>query len=299
MKTDNIQVSLYNNKKSYNPTPTSLQWYFDAVKNGTNKEDVLTARGIKKDNPQKYQEIKEDTAFIMASCVMNTGRKIKDNIKEENGVICIDIDCDIHDQQIHDIQNDVHTLCVHRSFGGDGICVFIKIKKNAFLECFHALADYFYNTYGLSIDQSCKNVNRFRYISFDPEIYVNQDSKTWLKIKSIKHEPKRKDLNYIYSDDDFDHVLQQVKDKRIDLTEDSYDKYMRIGFSLASKFGESGRNKFHLICEQSTKYNYRNCDTQYTKCIKSNNSGVTISTLYYYAKEAGLSIYQKKNSYHY
>ncbi|GAI06051.1 unnamed protein product, partial [marine sediment metagenome] len=41
---------------------------------------------------------------------------------------------------------------------------------------------YYAETYGIVLDTACKDVNRLRFISYDPDIFHNTKSKTWNKI---------------------------------------------------------------------------------------------------------------------
>lgn len=288
-----INISKFKKLSGKEPENLGLQTYFDWIKYGTNKEDVLTYRGLKESNPEKASEIKKAQPYVTPSATFANGRKMSD-MQEHTGIIHLDIDSQVPETTVEAIRNDRFTLAVHRSIGGDGICVYYKINPDKHAESFLALSEYVLDKYNLISDAACKNINRIRYISYDPKIYVNQDAHKWTKTSVKKYEPK--DTNYVFNDNDIDFILQQVKEQRIDLTSSSYYKYLRIGFALANKFGESGRDKYHLICSMSVdKYNERACNKQYDNCVQSAGHGVTIATLYYYAKEAGLEIYRPES----
>lgn len=55
---------------------------------------------------------------------------------------------------------------------------------------------------------------------------------------------------------------------------------MRICFAFANEFGEGGRDFFHKVSKISSKYNQKDCDDQYDKCLKSNGEGITIATFF-------------------
>ena len=90
----------------------------------------------------------------------------------------------------------------------------------------------------------------------------------------------------IYAQNDFENILQQIQNRKVDLTASYYD-WLRIGFAISEQFGEAGRQYFHVI-SNNPEYNHIICDRQYNACVKSNRAGVTIATFYYYAKQAGL-----------
>ena len=79
------------------------------------------------------------------------------------------------DAKIKELKEDKYTTILHRSFGGDGVCIFVKINasKESFLNSFLTLEEYYFDNYSVAIDASCKDLPRLRFISYDPDIYVN------------------------------------------------------------------------------------------------------------------------------
>ena len=288
-----INVSHFKSMAGTQPLSLGLQTYFDWIKEGMNKNDVLSYRNNKLSDPKKAAEIKRAQPYVTPSATFKGGRKMAD-MEEHTGIIHLDIDSSVPESTINQIRNDRFTLAVHRSIGGEGICIYYKINPEKHIESFMTLSEYVLNKYNLISDPACKNINRIRYISYDPNIFVNDAAHKWTKTTYKKNEPK--ETNYVFNDNDIDFILEQVKDRRVDLTSSCYDKYLRIGFALADQFGESGRDKFHLICSMGAdKYDERACNTQFDNCVKSNGSGVTIATLHHYAKEAGLEIYRPES----
>ena len=94
------------------------------------------------------------------------------------------------------------------------------------------------------------------------------------------------------SNDKYDEVIQlleQIESNRIDLTS-SYEEWRNIGFALADEFGETGRDLFHRLSVFHPEYDFKKCDKQYDACLKSNGNGVNLGTLFYLAKNAGVSL---------
>ncbi len=87
-----------------------------------------------------------------------------------------------------------------------------------------------------------------------------------------------------------ENVVKQIEEKDIILGDDSYNDWLRIGFALADGLEEEGRKYFHKVSSVSGKYNKDDCDKQYDYCLNGNEpeEKITISTFFYYAKEAGL-----------
>ncbi|ODS29744.1 MAG: ATPase, partial [Candidatus Scalindua rubra] len=160
---------------------------------------------------------------------------------------------------------------------------------------------YYLDNYGYKIDESCKDVSRARYVSHDPELFINTHSKIF---KDYIKEPKEKEKLKVETNkgreeikQQVEYVINQIEDRSILIGEieteeghikDKYNGWMRICFAFANEFGEGGRDFFHKVSKISSKYNQKDCDDQYDKCLKSNGEGITIATFFHYAKEAGL-----------
>jgi len=286
-----IKFSKYPNAKSKDKIDIDIQDYIEIVQKGTYQDLVLKARAVKS-NEDEYKKIKIKSACIMGSCTMNAGEKTASNINEMNGLIVIDVDDEVDFNTIKEINNDQYTMMSHRSFGGDGVCIFVKINPNKFLESFNELAQYYWDKFNLLIDESCKNKNRLRFFSYDPYLYLNENSKkfvakTVIKKKVIEH-------NFAFLENDFNLIIDQIQSQGLDLCEDDYDKYVRIGFAISSKFGASGFDYFKAICQHGSKYDHAKIEKHYNNFCKSSDSRITIATVYHYAKEKGLTIYSEK-----
>jgi hypothetical protein len=272
-----MKFSLYQNIKDTNKTDIDLDSYIEIIKNGKYQDLVLTARALKKE-PAKYKDLKNQMPCITGSAVMNQGSKVESNILELNGLIVIDIDEDVDLKLLNKINEDKYTFVSHRSFGGDGLCVFIKINPNKFLESFNDIGQYYWDNFNIMIDQSCKNKNRLRFLSYDPYIFHNEKATKFISKTKIT---KAKKQEFVFIEDDFSEVIEKLKS--IDLCQDDYKRYCDIGFAIGSKFGDSGLNYFKAICQNGSKYNEKDIEKHYKNFCKQGN--ITIGTFYHYVKE--------------
>jgi hypothetical protein len=278
-----MKFSFYQNIKDTNKTDIDLENYIDIIKNGKYQDLVLTARALKKE-PSKYKDLKNQMPCITGSAIMNQGSKVESNILELNGLIVVDIDENVDLQLLNKINEDKYTFVSHRSFGGDGICVFIKINPNKFLESFNEIGQYYWDNFNIMIDQSCKNKNRLRFLSYDPYIFQNEKAIKFIA-KSKIAKPKKQD--FIFVQDDFSLIIDKLR--HIDLCQDDYKRYCDIGFAIGSKFGDSGLNYFKAVCQNGSKYNEKDIEKHYKNFCKGGN--ITIGTFYHYVKEEGIEIY--------
>lgn len=284
---EQIKFSLYNSVGSKEKVDILCSDYCEMIIKGKYQDLVLNARAVKKDET-KYKSLKQKMPCITGSAIMNQGEKNKANIQQLNGLIVLDIDDDVNLELVNKINADQYTYISHRSFGGDGLCVFIKINPNKFLESFNELGQYYWDNFNLIIDQSCKNTNRLRFLSYDPYLFQNEKSKKFVAKTKIKKEQSKE--NFIFAKDDFTDIIEKVKD--IDLCQDDYKRYCDIGFAIGSKFGVQGLDYFKAICQSGSKYDANQIEKHYKNFCK--NGGIGIATFYYYVKEAGIEIYSEK-----
>lgn len=289
------KISLYKNltdKKQ--ERDIGISEYVTIIQNGINQDDVIKARAMKqRGDIAGYKEIKAKQPIVTASCVMNGKSKGKADILEMNGFIVVDIDDEIDNETFDRLSADIYTKIVHRSFGGDGVCIFVRIDTNRFLDSFRGLQIYYLEKYQITIDQSCSNPNRLRYISYDPGLIENEKSQTF---KKYPRKEKIKEPQIIVVKSDFESLVAQIQQRGIDLAGDNYERFLRIGFSIASEFGEGGRDYFHAITSNGIKYNQKVADRQFSHCVSSGGNGIGIGTLYYYAADAGIEIYSKETT---
>lgn len=283
------KFSKYPNQKSFDKVDIDLQQYITIIKTGMNQDLVLKARVYKnKGDKKSYDNLKNTSPAIIGSAVMNEGKKESTNINYLNGLIVIDIDTNVNNELLNSLKQDRYSFVIHRSFGGEGICIFVKINPDKFLDSFNGLADYYFKKYAIVIDKSCSNPNRLRYLSFDPYLQINEKSAKFIA-KNPNQYKEVKEQNFVFTHSDFDNILDQIKSRSIDLCKDDYHRYMRIGFAIFDKFGQSGLNHFDFICSFGLKYNYKDVEKHYSNFSKDGKT--TIATFYHYCKEEGLDIY--------
>lgn len=71
---------------------------------------------------------------------------------------------------------------------------------------------------------------------------------------------------------------------------ESYDDYLRLGFALAQGLGPDGRELYHRLCSQSTKYREGDCEKKWQQCLKTSNGSITLATYYQMASQAGVDL---------
>ena len=260
----------------------AIQDYIDNIKYGRWQDDVLNVRTGKLD--------KEKVSAVTISGVFKERKS--DKIIEHSGFICIDIDAkdQICKVNIDAIKQDPYVFAVHLSVRGFGYAVLVKIDQDKHLDAFLGLENYFFVNYSIVIDKSCKDTTRLRYVSYDPDIYVNDKSKVFKKYLP-KKEVKKQQVKTIVVKSDFDEMVRQASSMNLF---DDYQSYIQLAFALVSEFGEGGRYYFHQLAGSSPKYDQQKADKHYDKALSRKGSGITIASVYYIFKQAGISLTSEK-----
>lgn len=258
--------------------------FFDGVKNGEWQIDVMAYR----QNPTK--ENKQKLECVTASGTFD--ERAKSKLVEHSGLICIDIDAkdQISNIDIEALKNDAYVYVIHKSVGGQGLAVYFKVDKTKHDDAFLGLEKYLFEKYLLVTDKSCKDVSRLRFVSFDPDLYINSNAKTFKKYL-LKKDIKVKEIKQIVVKSDFDEMVNQAKNMNLF---DDYENYIKLAFALSSEFGENGRDYFHTLCQSSTKYSFEKSNKDYDIALKREGTGITIKTVYFKFKEAGIQLMSEK-----
>ncbi|MBO7470007.1 MAG: DUF3987 domain-containing protein [Bacteroidales bacterium] len=90
-------------------------------------------------------------------------------------------------------------------------------------------------------------------------------------------------------EDEIEQLVCSVESASADIAPD-YASWRDLGFALADALGESGRSYFHRLSRFYPGYSEKEADKQFTACLKSKGSGITINTLFHLAKQSGIKL---------
>lgn len=91
------------------------------------------------------------------------------------------------------------------------------------------------------------------------------------------------------SSNDVERIVSLIEQNATDIAP-SYEEWVKLGFALVDGCGENGRGYFLRLSSLHAGCTTEAAESQYDKCLRSGNSGVTISTFFHLAKQAGISI---------
>lgn len=175
-------MKFYNVNVLQNITDTNMKNIRDisyVIQKITNSELSRKIEEIRSTSDKaKKNSLKERLPSFTVSATFKD-RRIKENVKDYNGLIHLDYDGIENPEELKDQVSKLETtFCAFTSPSGKGLKVFIK--TNARLEnheeAFNELK-HLYDTYaGINSDKSVKDVTRLCYASSDPCLYLNNES---------------------------------------------------------------------------------------------------------------------------
>lgn len=172
-------ITIFKNLAQTNtPFFRDIDFIFDRIKTGKSKDIIDHVR------KQKTKELADDVKKqLPAICFSGTFSKRSDSsILEHSGFICLDFDkyesIDLLNEDRNKLIADKFTYAVFISPSGIGLKVIVKIPKDIenHKNYFDALEKYYNNSH---FDTTSKNISRICFESYDPNIFINSNSKLW------------------------------------------------------------------------------------------------------------------------
>lgn len=295
---DQTFVTLYRNvMATTGGQDVLLSAIYSAIRDGRWREAVDRYR----ENPIEGEKLKIPCFIGSCTCtkrntegiVNHSGRIVIDfDYKNKNGLVKNNKLKNILSAR-SELASDQYTEAVFISVGGRGLAVVVKIDPEHHTESFHFLEKYYHDKYNLVADPACKDVIRARFVSYDPELYVCEDSLV-SPFRTMESRP----IEMVHDEVQFEQVgilVQECLDKDASLLEE-YSDWLNVSFGLADAFGEAGRRYFHQLSRMSHKYDSVSCEDQYNVALKrvpnytKSENKVTLGTLFKLARDKGIEL---------
>ena len=285
------KISWFLNMRDKDPKDITLGEFL--AKGSEHLEDIKRLRSCRNTDERKFIKSKLPQATI--SGVFRNGRK-SENLVQHSGLICVDIDAK-ENPDIEDFENLKENVLAQieevafasRSVGGKGYFAIIKLAyPNQHLQQFRALQKDFVK-FGITIDGACSDVCRLRCLSYDNQLFINDNAVPYRGIEKPKPVVQKlypKHYDFVDDTDERVHMAcLEIMRRHIDMT-NNYADWISIGFSLAT-LGESGREYYHIVSMQNAKYSERETDKKFDSFLKD-NSRIGIGTFIHYCKMYGV-----------
>jgi hypothetical protein len=156
-----------------------LSRILNAIKEGRFKTEIENLRDC--EDEKEKRKIKNSLLSFTPSMVLNNGRKISEG-DTYSGLIHLDYDkIDDISKTIKHIKSIEFTHACFISPSGNGIKAFVRVSNEigGHKDAFNILRNYYDSRVGEESDKSVKDLTRLCFVSHDPDLYLNEDSKVF------------------------------------------------------------------------------------------------------------------------
>ena len=176
------KISFYKNiseKVSTEKMPLSIFLY--NVKNGKWEKLAQEIRKIS-DHNQRQEKKHEIMPHVTISGYFQESRKVENLTLHSNfiGMDIDDIETEIESTRAL-LSTDPYIYAIFKSVSNTGLCAIFRIDGERHKDAFDAIADYLKNKYQIIVDPSGKDVSRARYVSYDPDLHLNEKAAIFKK----------------------------------------------------------------------------------------------------------------------
>ena len=186
-------VTIFQNiRDTQTPFFRDVHVILERIKDGAGAtKDLVKKIRLEKRKPER-QELKK---ALPAICFSGTFNKRTDaSLLEHSGLICLDFDGYAKQKELlqdkETLSKNKYVFSVFISPSGNGLKVLVKVPADAenHTNYFNSLEKYFNSEY---FDKTSKNISRVCYESYDPLIFVNDNSSLW----DLIEEPEYTEVN--------------------------------------------------------------------------------------------------------
>jgi hypothetical protein len=175
------KISIYENKwDSTSKFTITIDKALERIKNGKHKDVILHLRAI-----ESKAQYDVEKGLLTGVCFSGTFEKRTDDaLIEHSGMACIDFDNHPDAKRLKDeLSKDEYIYACWLSPRGNGVKALVKIpaSKENHRKHYEALFERYPES-----DKTCKNESRLCFESYDPDLYLNKESKEWTKFTTKK-----------------------------------------------------------------------------------------------------------------
>lgn len=222
-----------------------------------------------------------------------------------NGILCMDFDHGDNAMQPGDMKSILSQFSevayAGTSVGGKGVFAIIPTNNNDPAQ--HGrIVDFMGSVLretGLVIDRACKDVCRLRFVSYDPQPYINTNPDVFDAARHIEQQRSSSvrrldlcaatDLPSNYTRTRVEQCIIAIEALALDITR-SYQDWYLIGFALASEFGTQGEIYYQRVSRFHQDYDYTKTAKKYADLCRNGGNSVRIGTFFKICQDAGIPI---------
>lgn len=173
-----VSISIF--KSATDPKPFDAILYQSAlerISNGFYQKEVEAIRG--ETDKKKRNVLKKKLPCVTWSGDFVYRNTTPENLKQYSGIICHDVDELAPGQVAHlktELSKDPNVYAVFVSPSGNGLKVLFKVDadESTHLTYWQSIGRYLNSVYSIVPDESCKDITRLCFLSYDTTIHINE-----------------------------------------------------------------------------------------------------------------------------
>ena len=239
-----MQITIFKDiKVTSQPFYRDVHVILKRIQEGASKDLVKKIRAEK--NKEARNLLKQK---LPAVCFSGKFTKRNDkSLQEHSGLLCLDFDGYATTKEMlsdkEKLTKNKHIYSVFVSPSGKGLKALVRIPADPenHVNYFVSMQNNLNSTY---FDKTCKNISRVCYESYDPLIYINEQSSTWDKIEEEQYTEVTKNIDIptipITDENKIVDILKKWWEKKYPMVEGQRNHNV---FVLASAFNRFGVSK--------------------------------------------------------
>lgn len=257
---------------------------------GDKFKDVVEAVRNEKD-ADKQKELKKNLPCYTPSGIFGSPVNAK-NLQKHSGFICIDLDAKDNAAVcgFHELKDKIHIIPYVQYCGlsvrGNGFFCLIPIKDPVKHRAYFKALQRDFKNCGLTIDPSCSDVCRKRFVSYDPNPYVNTAAEVY-DFTMPEYDKVERIVGGMTDEttrEKVEELLRTLDEDEIDITE-SRQAWFEVLCAVANHFGEEGRGYAHRVSSHYAGYDFGETDGLYSDVLNHGGYGYTIASLFFHANK--------------
>jgi hypothetical protein len=177
-----MKITYFPSKKGLNLKNVEVQKVLQQIQKGYWKNQINDIRyQIQSGNSKKASEIKSNLPAITISATFKERRK-KGYVDNYTGLLHLDYDKLENVEEVKaNLTSIPYTYSAFISPSGNGVKVLIKCDNdiNTHTTAFNNLRGYYDKIVGVESDRSVKDITRLCYVSYDPDLFLNETSEVF------------------------------------------------------------------------------------------------------------------------
>ena len=197
-----LQINFTDSISGSNSKSIEVQKVLQQIKNGSWKDKISKIQYyISKGNKSEANDLKRGLPAFTISATYKNKRKIE-NIESYSGLLHLDYD-KLDDVQVvkSKLISNPFTYAAFISPSGNGLKVLVKSNSSLSTHtfAFNSLKQYYDGVVGITSDNSVKDILRFCFVSYDPDLYLNEDAEVFEAQSYPNNETKsQKDIKLVW-----------------------------------------------------------------------------------------------------